>query len=85
MASINVFDAKAQFSKLIARAEQGEEIIILRHGRAVARLVPMPTAQPDRVAGWVEPFDVADDFDEWTEQDEQDWFGEPPAQHQPAS
>ncbi len=84
MATISVFDAKAQFSKLIARAEQGEEIVISRHGRAVARLVPMPAAQPDRVPGWIRPVDVPDDFDQWTEQDEQDWFGESRAQHEPA-
>jgi prevent-host-death family protein len=78
MATINVFDAKAQFSKLIARAERGEEIVISRHGRAVARLVPMPTAQPDREAGWIEPFDVPEDFDQWTEMDEQDWFNDEP-------
>ncbi|HEU0205755.1 MAG TPA: type II toxin-antitoxin system Phd/YefM family antitoxin [Pseudolysinimonas sp.] len=75
MATINVFDAKAQFSKLIARAEAGEEIVISRHGREVARLVPMPTAQADRSPGWVKAFDVPDDFDDWTETDEQDWFG----------
>ena len=83
MATINVFDAKAQFSKLIARAEQGEEIVISRHSRPVARLVPMPAARPDRVAGWVEPFDVPDDFDQWTELDEQDWFEQNQGQHEP--
>ena len=33
-------DAKARFSELLARAEAGEEIVIRRHGRAVAKLVP---------------------------------------------
>lgn len=74
METINVFDAKAQFSKLIARAEGGEEIVISRHGRAVARLVPMSQVQADRVPGWAPVFEVPDDFDEWTEQDERDWF-----------
>jgi prevent-host-death family protein len=36
----SVADAKAHFSELIARAEAGEEIIIKRHGKPVARLVP---------------------------------------------
>jgi prevent-host-death family protein len=77
MPTVNVFEAKAQFSKLIARAEGGEEIVISRHGRPVARLVPMPTARSDRIPGWVDAFDVPDDFDEWTVQDEADWFDEP--------
>lgn len=33
-------DAKARFSELLGRAENGEEITIRRHGKAVARLVP---------------------------------------------
>jgi prevent-host-death family protein len=35
-----VTDAKARFSELLARAESGEEIVIHRHGKPVARLVP---------------------------------------------
>ncbi|HEX8240894.1 MAG TPA: type II toxin-antitoxin system prevent-host-death family antitoxin [Allosphingosinicella sp.] len=34
-------DAKARFSELLARAEAGETITIRRHGRAVAKLVPV--------------------------------------------
>lgn len=33
-------DVKARFSELLARAEAGEEIVIHRHGKPVARLVP---------------------------------------------
>ena len=33
-------DAKARFSELLARAEQGEEIAIRKHGRIVAKLSP---------------------------------------------
>ncbi len=76
MTTINVFDAKAQFSKLIARAEVGEEIVILRHGRPVARLMPMPATRPDRTPGWVAAFDVPDDFNDWSQADEDDWFGD---------
>jgi len=85
METINVFEAKAQFSKLIARAEGGEEIVILRHGRPVARLVPMPTTRPDRAPGWVAEFDVPDDFDDWTQADEADWFDDRPDQPATAS
>jgi prevent-host-death family protein len=38
---INIGDAKVQFSKLVARAEAGEEIIITRAGHPAAKLVPI--------------------------------------------
>ncbi len=39
-------DAKARFSELLDRAERGEEVTISRHGRAVARLVPIAVVDP---------------------------------------
>ncbi len=36
---VNVHDAKTHFSQLLARVEAGEEIIIARAGRPVARLI----------------------------------------------
>jgi len=40
MAAFNVHDAKTNFSKLLDRVLQGEEIIITRNGVPVAELVP---------------------------------------------
>jgi prevent-host-death family protein len=37
--AVNVHEAKTQFSKLLARVEAGEEIVIARAGRPVARLI----------------------------------------------
>lgn len=37
-------DAKARFSELLARVEAGETITIRRHGKAVAKLVPVRSA-----------------------------------------
>jgi antitoxin (DNA-binding transcriptional repressor) of toxin-antitoxin stability system len=37
--SVNVHEAKTHFSKLLARVERGEEIVIARAGRPVAKLV----------------------------------------------
>jgi prevent-host-death family protein len=39
---INVHDAKTQFSKLLDRAERGEEIVISRGGKPVAKLIGVP-------------------------------------------
>jgi prevent-host-death family protein len=40
MTSVGAFEAKTHFSQLLARVERGEEIVITRRGKAVARLVP---------------------------------------------
>ena len=38
--TIGAFEAKNTLGSLLDRVEQGEEIVITRHGKAVARLVP---------------------------------------------
>ncbi len=40
MTEIGAFEAKNTLSALLERVEQGEEIVITRHGKPVARLVP---------------------------------------------
>lgn len=40
MASVTAFEAKAHFGQLLERVERGEEIVIARHERPVARLIP---------------------------------------------
>ena len=40
MASVGAFEAKTHFSSLFERVEKGEQIIITRHGKPVAKLVP---------------------------------------------
>ena len=41
MIEIGAFDAKNKLAHLLDLAEQGEEIIITRHGKPVARLLPI--------------------------------------------
>jgi prevent-host-death family protein len=43
---VNIHAAKTHFSRLVERAARGEEIVIARDGRPVARLVPL--APPGR-------------------------------------
>ncbi len=43
----NLYEAKNQLSSLVDRAASGEEIVIAKHGRPMAKLVP---AVPDRKA-----------------------------------
>jgi len=42
--NVGAFDARTRFFELLERIEAGEEVTIMRHGVAVARLVP-PTAK----------------------------------------
>jgi prevent-host-death family protein len=49
---INIAEAKAKLSSLLDRALAGEEIIIARAGKPLARLVPMEERQPRRKGAW---------------------------------
>lgn len=58
---VNVQDAKAHLSELIARAERGEPVVIGRAGKPVVRLVAVDQA-PRRTFGSMR-FVTPDDFD----------------------
>ena len=62
---INIHQAKTHFSRLVERAEAGEEILIARAGRPVARLVPLRTrARPREPGLWRGRVHIAPGFDE---------------------
>ena len=64
MLTVNIHEAKTQFSKLIARVEGGEEIVIARDGSPVARLVAFRPTAAKRVPGRDRGlFSVPEDFD----------------------
>lgn len=50
MVTIGSFEAKTNFSALLERAEHGEQIIITRRGKPVARLVPIAGAREGKVS-----------------------------------
>jgi antitoxin (DNA-binding transcriptional repressor) of toxin-antitoxin stability system len=85
-AQVNLYEAKTQLSSLVDRASMGEEIVIAKAGKAMARLLPMPEKikemepEPDPL-----PFGqnllgiefLADDWEkdiplEWFEDEEED-------------
>ena len=51
MTTVNVHEAKTHFSKLLARVRVGEEVIIAKAGKPIARLVPVEAKPGRRVAG----------------------------------
>jgi prevent-host-death family protein len=64
--SVNVYEAKTHLSQLLDRAAAGEEIVIARAGRPIARLVALGGAPSQRrVPGaWRGRVSIANDFDE---------------------
>ena len=50
METIGLFEAKTHLSELVARAEQGEEVIITRHNKPVAKLVRVTPIDQDAQA-----------------------------------
>jgi prevent-host-death family protein len=54
MATVTAFDAKTRFGELLERVSKGEEIVITRHDKPVARLVPEGAHRLDDVRRSVE-------------------------------
>lgn len=49
--SVGAYDAKTRLPELLAEVEAGHSFVITRHGRPIARLLPIqPAAAPDGVA-----------------------------------
>jgi prevent-host-death family protein len=65
MDTVNLYEAKTTLSQLVERAARGEEIVIAKAGRPLARLVPLAKRTSPRplglLAGEVE---VGTDFDD---------------------
>lgn len=77
MRTVNIHAAKTRFSQLVDEVAAGEEIIIARAGKPVARLVPLaaPPAEQKRVLGRMAGrLSVPDDFDAPLPQDVLDAF-----------
>jgi prevent-host-death family protein len=62
---VNVHEAKTHLSRLLERVEGGEELVIARAGRPIARLVPFSVQREPRRPGlWRGQVQLAEDFDE---------------------
>ena len=62
--NVNIHQAKTHLSKLLERAALGEEIVIAKAGKPVARLVPFEKPKIQRVLGTAKgDFVVPEDFD----------------------
>jgi len=76
---VNIHEAKTHLSRLVERAAAGEEIIIGKAGKPVARLVPYqelkpPERKPGSMRGKIK---IKAGFDEMDKEIEQLFQGEP--------
>lgn len=63
MATVSVYNARAEFSRLIERALAGEDIVITRRGKPAVRLVPIEPSRHRRKPGALKGlFEVTDEF-----------------------
>ena len=65
MKQVNIQEAKTHLSRLISTVEGGEEVVIARYGKPVARLVAVTKVPAARTPGsWKGDLDIREDFDE---------------------
>jgi len=65
MSVVNVHEAKTHLSRLLERVSAGEEIVIAKAGRPVAKLIPyLESDEPRKPGAWKGRVWMADDFDE---------------------
>lgn len=61
----NLYEAKTSLSQLVDRAASGEEIVIAKAGKPLAKLVPFAKrSEPRQPGGWEGKVRIREDFDE---------------------
>ena len=73
---VNIHEAKTHFSKLLARVIAGEEIVIARAGKPVARLASLPPTPPLKRVPGIDKGKVwmAKDFNSMSKRELDDWY-----------
>ncbi len=77
--TLNVAEAKAKLSELLARVEGGEEFIIARAGKPIARLVPEAVVEKPALKAGMWRHLVPDDWnpDDALDEDDPSFWGLP--------
>ena len=72
---VNIHEAKTHLSKLLERVASGEEVIIAKAGKPVARIVPIkPKRAPRPIGTGKGDFVVPDDFNDPMPDFEEDFY-----------
>ncbi len=81
MTTVTIYEAESDLSRLIARVEAGEDIVIARGQDPVVRLVAMTTRSEPRRGGWLKGIPPLPDsffFDPLPEEELRLWEGRGP-------
>jgi prevent-host-death family protein len=64
MITVGAFEAKTKFSELLDRVAGGEEVVVTRHGKTVARIIPegLPDAEAERKAREAKAAEIKAEF-----------------------
>jgi len=72
---VNIHEAKTHLSRLLERVARGEEVVIAKAGKPVAKLVPIRSSRPKFKFGSAKgEFAVPDDFNEPLPKEIEDLF-----------
>lgn len=64
MIEVNIHEAKTHLSRLLAKVSEGEEVVIARAGRPIAKILPIAKSTTGRVPGSEKgKIAIAADFD----------------------
>ena len=77
MTTVNIHEAKTNFSRLVERAARGETVIIATAGKPMAKIVPLEQPKVDtskRFGGLEGQFVIPDDFDRMMEDEIAEMF-----------
>ena len=70
MGMVNIYEAKTNLSRLVDQAAAGEEIVIAKAGKPMAKLVPLtPVRRPIKLGLLEGQFTVPDDFNTMFEEE----------------
>ncbi len=75
MEQINIYEAKTHFSSLIEKVAAGNEIIIAKAGKPMARVIPYIASAPTRVGFMTGEIKVPADFDRMGDTEIGEMFG----------
>ena len=62
MVTVNVHEAKTNLSRLLAQVEAGEDVVIARNGKPVARLVEYQPRGKRQFGAWKDRISIDDSF-----------------------
>lgn len=64
MHTVNIHEAKTHLSKLVEEVSKGQEVVIAKAGKPMAKLTGIGSAKPIRKPGFLKgKIKIADDFD----------------------